>query len=197
MPVTYPIDHPTLTHLADVDVELFDNVGKPTSPTTLQSNPQHFGGQEWRFTVTLPRFDAATSALWESFLAKLRGRQGTFLFGDPGRGKPRGTATAGTVTGTKDSDQVALSLNGTLLEGDVFQVGTGANARMYKVCEDVDGTGTIPVWPDLRASVTAGALVLTKPKTVCELMSNARGWGYSGSGRRRMVIAMKEAFRLS
>lgn len=195
MPVTFPIDHPVLTHVADVDVEMFDVVGKPTAPTTLQSTPQHFGGQQWRFTITLPRFDPAQAGPWEAFLAKLRGRQGTFLFGDPGRGAPLGTATSGTVTGTKGSDQVNVNLNGTLLAGDMFQVGTGASARMYKVLEDVSGIGSTYIWPDLRADVTTGAMVLTKPKTVCELMSNARGWGYSGSGRRRMVITAQEAFR--
>lgn len=197
MPVTFPITHPALTYVADVDVEMFDVVGKPTSPTTLQSTPQHFGGQEWRVTITLPRFDPVQSAPWEAFLAKLRGRQGTFLFGDPGRGKPLGTATSGTVSGAQGSDQVTVALNGTLLAGDMFQIGSGATARMYKVLENVSGTGSTYIWPDLRAAATDAALVLTKPQAVFELMSNARGWSYSGSARRRMVIAAKEAFRPS
>ena len=118
----------------------------------------------------------ADAEAWSAWLTSLRGQFGTFLLGNPFRNSPRGTATSATVTGLAGARTVSVSMTGTLKAGDYFQLGTGTSSRLYKVLEDASGSGTIEIWPSLRAAASGTSMDLTSPVGAFRLSSNEVSW---------------------
>lgn len=193
MAITYPISTPSISRFASVVISANDAVGEDGSPFTFEKSFQDWGGQMWMAEVQLPTMNVACSSDWEAFLTKLRGKYGTFLLGDPARTEPRGTASSATITGAVGAASVSVTMTGTLLAGDMFQVGTGADSRLYKVLEDQTGTGTLEIWPALRSAASAAAITLTNPKGVFRLSDNQRGWSISNFRWRRIAFTAEEA----
>jgi hypothetical protein len=164
------------------------------SPFTFAQQVLTYPGQRWVADVTLPPLDRAQLDVWRAFFAKLNGREHTFNLGDPLSETPKGSA-GGTpvVNGASQTgsslviDGATPSQTGWLLAGDYIQLGTGGDARLYMVTDDVnsDGSGnvTIPIWPDLQiipsdndsviVSNTVGTFRLTSDDTSFETNSNS------------------------
>lgn len=193
MALTYPLSPPPISRFADVQIMATDAIAGDRSPFSFEESFQDWGGQMWTADVRLPTLNSKCAAPWEAFLTGLRGRFGTFLLGDPARSAPRGTATAVTVTGTLGSATVTVAMSGTLLAGDMFQLGSGATARLYKVLEDQSGNGSLEIWPRLRIAVTSQLMVLNNPVGVFRLASNDRGWATSNGRWRSISFSAQEA----
>ena len=161
MSVRYPVALPATNAFRGAVLTGESVVATSRSPYTGYTQTHEHTGQWWRWSTQLRRMNRANAEAWITFLLSLRGRAGTFLAGDPLGATPRGTATGlpspEIGEDNPSGDQIVTqswvpSQASLLLAGDYLQVGVEANARLYKVLEDVasDGSGnaTVRIWPD-------------------------------------------------
>jgi len=141
-------------------------VGMTAAPMSGVQQVQSFPGKWWQGEITWPDLDRARADIILAFLDELNGPEGTFLMGHPKRRTSKGTAASapgflkvsgGGQTGT-DLNVYTTGLgdvDGYMLKGDMLQLGTGTNSRLYRLQNDVDLTydaGTLTLWPPLRVS---------------------------------------------
>ena len=179
MTISYPITAPTSVAPRSVRMTQRSIVGVSTSPFTGQQQVYAHQGMWWEMDVQLPPMARADAEAWISALVSLNGREGTFLFGPPGAGSTRGTATSVTVSGASQTGRtLTVSTNGTLKAGDYFQLGSGATTRLHKILADVSsGTQTLEIWPALRSSPANGAVVsVASPLGRWRLAANQTDW---------------------
>lgn len=172
MTISYPLNLPTITGLARVNLAAITSVAINRSPFTFQTQIQKNQGQIWGAEVTLPRMERASAEEWIAFLLSLNGPEGTFRLGDPLARVPRGSIGTGlTVSGAAQTGNTLtitgapVSTAGVLLPGDYLTV----EERLYKVLQSATSNGsgivTVDIWPRLRASPTNGAVVLARDTT--------------------------------
>ena len=185
MTITFPVTPPVSPLPDALDWDNFDANPFTQDPFTGQTQTQEFFDQI-SVDVSLPPMEIADAARWIGFLIKLRGRVGSFLWGDDSwtlQGAAGGTPL---VNG---ASQTGLTLitdgwpNSTLVlkEADVIQIGAGATAELKRVTADAttNGSGqvTIDIWPQIRTSPGDNtAIVTSSPKGLFRLSDNRRGW---------------------
>lgn len=189
MTISYPLTLPT-SGIKHIEMTQHNSTASSQSPFTGQQQFQTYTGQWWSASVTLCTLNRASAAEWQSFLAKLRGKQGTFMMGDPDAATPQGTPVgtplvngASQTGNTIITDGWTASADDVLLAGDYIQIGN----HMYMVLDDVsaDGSGnaTFDVWPRLRADVDNNDPITTSScKTIWRLSSNAFVWAADVNG---------------
>lgn len=144
-------------------------VGMTTAPYTGWQQIQEFAGAWWEMEITFPPLGQRDGQRLVAFLESLRGQVGTFLFGNPKKATPRGSAA--TVPGNPLVDGFAnagLRLNvrtsladqqAWLKAGDQISLGAGVARHLHRVVTDADlisGRVTLNVWPRLREVPTDG-----------------------------------------
>lgn len=164
-----------------------DRVASSTaSPYTLESQSFIWPGEQWRVDFSLANItNRIIAGQWKAFGAKLRGSYGIFLLGDPAARSPNGVASGTPVAdglGVQGSHSLQVrgwtpSVNGIMLAGDMLQIGTGVNARLYMNVNDVnsDATGrcTLILQPALRnAPVDGTALIVRDAKGAFNMKGN-------------------------
>lgn len=189
MAISYPLTTPTISRFASVVITPNDAVAQDGSPFTFEKSFQDWGGQQWLAEIQLPTMNVECSSDWEAFLTALRGTYGTFLLGDPARTSPRGTASSASITGAAGSSSPSITMTGTLLAGDMFQIGTGLNSRLYKVLQDQTGDGTLEIWPALSSAASSASLDLNNPLGLFRLTENMRSWSISNSRWRKVAFS--------
>lgn len=207
--VTYPLDFPAVG-VTDSSFRLKRVVSESTSVFTGASQFYKHQGEWWEGEVTFRVMRRADAALVQSFLAKLRGKYGTFLYGDPdalalGKLGVGGTITvngAGQTGNTLTVDGMTTSTNGILKAGDYFQIGTGSSARLYMATENLDsngsGQGTLTFEPKLKESPADNASIIsTAPKGVFRLSENTSEWRAGATNLYEITIAFKEAVNIA
>lgn len=175
MAIVYPLSLPTDSGIAAIKLSAANAVAVSRSPFTFATQVHAYDGEMWSASVTLPTYRKDLADPWVAFLLSLRGQYGTFLLGDPDKAAPRGTATSANVSGLLGARTVTVVMAGTLLAGDYIQLGSGASARLHKVLVDQSGSGSLEIWPALRADYS-GAATLTDTKGVFRLASNVTEW---------------------
>lgn len=193
MAITYPLNPPTISRYASVVISPVDAIAADVSPFSFEQSLQDWGGEKWQAEIQLPTMNEECSSRWEAFLTALKGRYGTFLLGDPSRTLPRGDAIFMTVSGTAGASSVTVSLRGSMLAGDMFQLGSGSTSRMYKVLQNRTGDGTLEIWPSLRADASGATAILSNPRGVFRLAENTRTWAISNNRWRRIAFTAEEA----
>jgi hypothetical protein len=138
----------------------------------LQTNSQTFespldgslqrrvlAGARWMATYTLPRMKRSDQAAWAAFFVQLRGMGNTFYAFDPDARKPRGLGLgtplvngAGQTGYSLNTKGWQANINGLLLPGDYFQVGSQLKQIVAPVNSDGSGNATIIFESILRAS---------------------------------------------
>ena len=83
MAVTYPLSVPSNFNVKNSGWRLSRVVGESTSPFTLQTQTYQWSGERWEGEVTLVPKNYTELADIKAFLVKLRGKKGSFLYGDP------------------------------------------------------------------------------------------------------------------
>lgn len=148
------------------------------SPFTYKQQVFKHFGERWEVDITIPSSQRDSAQEWAARLVALRGSSGTILIGDPDHPAPRGTATAMTVTGNAGDETITVnSLNGSLLAGDRFQLGSGTISRLHMVLVNKpSGAGTLEIWPPLRTSYSSASATLSEPKGTFRLASNVTEW---------------------
>lgn len=193
MAVTYPLTPPSNVKIVRHRQLPTNVVAVTASAFTLEERVHEHEGKQWRFEVTLPAMKYDGDAVdWASFLLKCKGRRGTFLWGDPDRRTPRGSASSAPGTPVVDgAGQTGEDLNirgapalatNYLRAMDYIQLGSGSTARLYAVLDDVNtdssGDATLTVWPKVTADVSPGdgaTVTLTNPVGVFR-MDEDYGW---------------------
>jgi hypothetical protein len=207
MSITYPLDFPDIPGVTAFGMTPRANVAAVPSEFTFEDEIQEWDGQQWVIEIRVePLLDPTHVRLMKAFLAKLNGKKGTFLFGDPSAPEPAGVATGTPVADTIVSpptnrirDRKLYTTGwtpgetGILLEGDYFQLGTGAAARLHMNLTDADsdgsGNATLDIWPKLQSDIADGVpLVVTNPRGVFRMSTNQPRWNVSQSIQHGFTI---------
>lgn len=200
------LELPTSSCVASVIMTISRVVGYTESPFTLQGQTFKWPGERWSISFRMPPFVARGVAMdWVSFGAKLKGRYGLFLMGDPSAKKPRGVATGnpevdggGQVGNTLLTKGWTPNVTGIFLKGDYLQIGSGANSRLYMNVEDVNsdssGNAALSLEPELRNSPADGAIIIVQnAKGVFRLTSNDFSWSVEPGPVYRVSFEATEA----
>ncbi len=193
--ITYPLSAPANRNPSRVLLRAQSVVGQTRSTFTKERQVQVHQGQAWELEVSLPAMVRSDAEQWITFLLKLNGMEGTFLFGDPNAETPQGIAT-GTplVNGASQTgnslitDGWTVSVTGILKAGDYIQLGSGSTTRLHKVLNDADsdagGNATLDIWPRLRVSPADNDLIITSAaKGLFALAANNMEWDIEGAMR--------------
>lgn len=187
MAITYPISLPT-TGISSIEWRTANANVVSQSPFTYKQQIVSHGGQRWEATVNLPPMNRSDAAAWKAALVSMKGSIGTMLLSDPNYTSPRGTlALDGTVaeaanyhvSGNAGDSFFTVSMSDgtkTLLAGDYISTGSGSSARLYQVLEDLTGSGTVEVWPDLRIAYSEDGFATNSAKGVFRLANNVTSW---------------------
>lgn len=163
MPVSYPTTLPT-SGVTSISWSNMTSSLVSRSPFTYQGQAQSWGGAIRIATVTVENLNREQAEDWIGFLDSLRGTLGTFLFGDPMAALPLGQGGIANNPRVAGANQTGDTLNvkgtasntvGWLKRGDWVQIGSGVDARLYKVVQDVNtssNTATLTLWPNLRTN---------------------------------------------
>lgn len=186
MAISYPLAFPTTPVPRQITLTRSNVVMADESPFTLQQQIQEHQGQRWAVGVVMPPMKRAKFAVWEAWMASLKGRRGTFLL--PVAKLMRDYELLGAGGGSpvvKGASQTGEELetdgwpNGVkvLKAGDLFSFSVSSVPRFFLALEDVtsDGSGnaTIPLWPYIiEAPADDAPLELTSPQGVFRLASN-------------------------
>lgn len=174
---SYPLTLP-ITIAGASDASFIDSMMSLKRATSVSESPftgsqqiQQYQYALWTANLTCPPMRKDLAQAWTAFFLKLRGREGTFLLGDPDAKKPLGNIT-GTVTadGAASINDIDISISCTTSDitdafkaGDYVQFGSGSSAKLHMVVEDADissGSGTITVEPPLKAAISDGDSII-------------------------------------
>jgi hypothetical protein len=159
MTITYPIDFPTDVGLTDAVLRIRTSNARSQSPFTLSEQIYSWAGQRWEIEAQLPRMKRAEAEIYHCFLAKLKGRQGTFTMYVPSGKSPRGvyeqTSTdnllteAGDHLRTESNDNIVIEFGSSIVVKGGSQTGNtlvvdgfGANQTNVLRCGDFFQLGT-------------------------------------------------------
>lgn len=176
MAFTYPLSLPSISHVRECAWDPQTIVGATASIWTGQPQTFVWPGQWWVCQFSLIPLKDPNCGLWESFLLKLNGQQGQFLFGDPSRKVSRGTPSGAWVVGAAAAANSTIlpiaSGSGMFAESDWIQIGT----NLHKIINLIDATH-IEVWPRLRSAYTAGTVIVySNPLGKFQLDTNSMKW---------------------
>jgi len=181
MAISYPLSTPTTIGIESIEIRAKNTVAISESPFTYKQQIVDFGGQKWEASVSIPPVRRDLAAEWKAFLTALKGPVGTFLLGDPDYATPRGTVSSCTLTGSAGDESVSVTMTGSLLAGDYIQLGSGSSSKLHQVLVDQTGSGTLEIWPALRADYTSATVTFNSPKGVFRLSSNVTSWAINNS----------------
>lgn len=193
MAITYPLALPTHTGIASIELHAVNAVAYSQSPFTFQGQAHAYSGEMWTADVSLPPMKRDDAEQWIAFLMSLRGQYGTFLLGDPNGVSAQGTATSATITGSTGDRSVTVAMTGTLKAGDYFSLGTGSDQRFYKVLVDQTNSGTLEIWPALRANASSATADLTTPQGRFRLASSDTNWSINDASFYGLTFGAIEA----
>ena len=181
MALTYPLATPTTVGIERIELRASNTVAISQSPFTYKQQTISHGGQRWEASVNIPSTRRDKSAEWKAMLVGLKGQTGTFLLGDPDYVTPQGTVSSCAVTGIVGSESVSVVMTGTFKAGDYIQLGSGANSKLHQVLQDQSGSGTLEIWPSLRANYSSATVEFNSPKGVFRLSTNVTSWSINNA----------------
>jgi hypothetical protein len=206
---TYPLAFPSVG-IVSSSFRLSRAVSASRSPFTFARQAYKHQGAMWSGEVTFRPTTDEQAAELRSFIVELNGKFGTFLYGDPDRlakgilGVGGGTPLVNGASQTGTSlvvDAAPLSTTDWLKKGDYFQLGTGVDAQLYMLVDDVtsDGSGnaTLTFEPSLRSSPSDNdAVTITSPKGLFSLSANDTGWQSNHVPVYEISISFEEVISL-
>jgi hypothetical protein len=207
MAISYPLSLPSTPSWMKANFTANNIVGVSKSPFTNQQQVYQWPGEFWSVDVSLPPMDKATAEAWVNFLVSLRGTLGTFYIGDATHAAPNGVATGTpTVNGAQSSGSNTLAtkgwthnITGILKAGDLLQIGTTTQKRLYKVLNDANsdssGHATVDIFPVLREGVSdSQSITLANPAGTFRLLTNDRTWNVDSAQQYGIDFKAEEAF---
>ena len=160
------------------------------SPFTLDTQVYTHQGARWEAEVTLPPLTYAEARSVEAFIVGLKGREGTFTFGNPLHTDTAIVLTSGSTA--IRSETLTTSAGSTAVSaGTYFQLGS----YLYLVTADKSsGAGTLEFQPPLRETIATGqGLIVIQPKSLWRMASNDVSWSTNEASLQGFSFAMVEA----
>lgn len=184
----FPIDPPSYPAPSEVTWNQLTVTAESASPFTLKSQIFEWPGQGIGAVVTMPPMKREHAQKWQAFFATLRGRTGTFTFGDSnfankqdaGLGSPEtvGTTQGRNVLSTNWSPNRASVVK----PGDWLRIGGKLRKVLTEADSDADGNAEFLVWPDVQ-DVSAGTEIVWKdPKGTFRLSEDPPEFVWLTSG---------------
>lgn len=173
--LTAPYDLPATPGFSQVSWHLLSVTAVSKSPFTLRSTIFEWPGQKLGAAVTTPIMKRENGMLWQAFFAQLRGRVGTFWFGDSafankqevGLGLPE---TVAISQGREvSSTGWTANTNGVVKAGDWLRIGGKLRKALTTADSDAAGLASFLVWPDMQAVPTGTPIIWESPKGVFRL----------------------------
>ena len=193
MALTYPLSTPTTIGIESIELRAVNAVAVSQSPFTYKQQIVSHGGQKWEASVSIPSVRRDKAAEWKAMLVGLKGQTGTFLLGDPDYATPQGTVSSCTLTGSVGDETVTVVMTGTLKAGDYIQLGGGSSARLHQVLLDQNGSGSLEIWPALRADYSSATVVFNNAKGVFRLSNNVTSWSINNASAYGISFEAVEA----
>ena len=193
MALSYPLATPTSIGIESIELRAVNAVATSQSPFTYKQQIISHGGQKWEASVSIPSVHRDKAAQWKSMLVGLKGQVGTFLLGDPDYITPQGTVSSCTLSGSAGDETVTVVMTGTLKAGDYIQLGSGATAKLHQVIVDQNGSGSLEIWPALRANYSTATVTFNSPKGVFRLSTNLTSWSINNASTYGISFEAVEA----
>ena len=179
---------PNQSHIRSATLRMSSQNFITTSPFTFQQQVINHAGRRWEIDVNLRPMRHSDARIWIAWLAKLDGALNTFTMSDPLGCTPQGSA--GGTPRVNGSSQTGSSLNidgcttsttNWLKAGDYIQLGTGADARLFMVKDNVNtnssGQATLSLWPNITtAPANNQSVIVSNPQAAFRLSSNVSTW---------------------
>jgi len=185
MPLAFPS-----VGIQNMSMRLKRVVAVAESPFTLDTQVYTHQGARWEAEISLPPLSHAEARSVEGFIVGLKGREGTFTFGNP---LHTSTATATlSAQATIRSETLTTTSGGSAVSaGTYFQLGS----YLYIVTADKSsGAGTLSFQPPLRETIASGqACDFTLPKSLWRMASNDVGWSINEASIYGFSFACEEA----
>ena len=208
MTTTYPLTFPSVG-VRSSSFRLRNVVSESQSVYTGATQVYAHQGQWWEGEITFVKTNRETASELVAFLLALRGKFGTFLYGDPdylalgSRGAGGGTplVAGGSQTGrTLDVDGFT-PLTTVYYKGDYFSLGSGTSTRLYCLTKDAttdsSGAVTLDFEPALRSSPDDDdPLTFTGAKCLMMLNENVAEWNVNESNIYDFSIPIRERLNI-
>lgn len=185
MPLSFPN-----VGIQNMSMRLKRVVAVAESPFTLDTQVYTHQGARWEAEVTLPPLTYAEARSVEAFIVGLKGREGTFTFGNPLHTDTAIVLTSGSTA--IRSETLTTSAGSTAISaGTYFQLGS----YLYLVTADKSsGAGTLEFQPPLRETIaTSQGLIVIQPKSLWRMASNDVSWSTNEASLQGFSFAMVEA----
>jgi hypothetical protein len=191
MALTYPLSPPTgHKSLAKIKLTAWNTVGINASPYSGSQQVYLWPGEGWMLDCALPPLKLADAEPWVAFLMALRGRSGTFLFGDTSRLTTQGFGTGTPLTNGSTAagatsivtDGWTINKTGILKAGDYIQItASGLPQRLYKILQDANsdasGNASFDIFPRTREVIPNNtSIVVASCKGTFRLTDNKTNW---------------------
>ena len=175
MSISYPLTPPSTPKESRTTWDIQGTSVVSASPFTFKSQVLEYSADRWIAEVSIDPLTRAQAAPWMAFLAKLKGRVGTFRWG------PELLKTAqGTVAGTplvKGGSQTGNSLDtdgwtagsAILKAGDFIQIDNSFYQILTDVSANGSGEATLDVRPRLRTHADNATIITASPKCLLRL----------------------------
>lgn len=178
MTISYPVSFPSSPVTNSVTLICANGNSIGESPYTAKTQVYAYESDWWGVQVAWPVLTRAEAQIVMGFLASLRGRYGTFLYGPTYFGTPLGAATGTPLVNGGSQTGFTVVTDGwtpstTILKaGDFFQI----DQRLYMATQDATSNGsgqvTIDIWPSLRGHVDNSSIVVSNPKGIFRLLED-------------------------
>lgn len=168
MPLSFPN-----VGIQSMSMRLRRVVAVAESPFTLDTQVYTHQGARWEAEISLPPLTHAEAKSIEGFIVGLKGREGTFTFGNP---LDTSTLSDNTVSSAAIRAESFTLGSGTaaVSAGTYFEL----NSFLYLVTSDkAAGATTLNFQPPLRSAVTSSLVVkYNLPTTTWRMSANDVGW---------------------
>ena len=190
--IAFPNDPTTSSpyNIQNMSMRLRRTVAVVESPFTYDTQVHAHQGARWEAEVTLPPLTHAQARGFEAFLVALKGREGTFTFGNPLHTSTATAVTSGS-TAIRSTSLTTTAAASAIAAGNYFQLGD----YLYIVTSDKSsGAGTLNFEPPLRQTIASGqTLDFTLPKSTWRMSANDVGWSISSASIYGFTFSCIEA----
>ena len=185
MPLSFPS-----VGIQNMSMRLRRVVAVAESPFTLDTQVYTHQGARWEAEVSLPPLTHAESRSVEAFIVGLKGREGTFTFGNPLH-TSTATATLSAQAAIRAETLTTTAGGSAVTAGTYFQLGT----YLYMVTSDkASGAGTLNFQPPLRETIASGQVCdFILPESLWRMTSNDVGWSVNEASMYGFSFACVEA----
>lgn len=158
--VSYPVDFPSDICVNGLRIVQRNVVEGTQSNFSLVSKTYAWSGESWQIEGSIPLLDQIKGRSYMAFVAKLKGRFGTFLYSLPNvittpQGSWGGTPLVNGINqsgNTLNIDGLPVNITNVAVAGDYINLGNHLHMVLENADSNASGETTLTIWPSLRES---------------------------------------------